>query len=354
MIPTISSADIVMPITDTSLDSIDLLVLRVAIEKYFRMEISDSEWYQFNSIHQALTHFHEQKDDIEHIALSYKNIKLKREQEIRMPQMANDALAENWLLKELGDIHWSLISKGLEQKTSEFRDDLGNRLYATFVRISYLINPLSNFQENEIINFEADIKRFGNNAYYSEVSGLCNEKKLHAFLATSFTHRENKGNEHIAKSNPKERTNHIQQLKHIPEFLTEYRLLKKGLLEELKFNEITFYLGDSVILTINYVINPYYDINGVGLLYFASYPIITDKCVGDFLKEKNEINNFDSDYQTVYRDIFYFANCNRNDLVVFKLNSIEKVDNKLVISSSLFRHSDNTLMVRIFTIKQSN
>jgi probable biosynthetic protein (TIGR04098 family) len=38
-----------------------------------------------------------------------------------MPQMANGALSESWLLKYLGDKHWFLLSEGFNKKSSEFQ-----------------------------------------------------------------------------------------------------------------------------------------------------------------------------------------------------------------------------------------
>src|SRR5690606_41641838 len=66
--------------------------------------------------------------------------------EIRMPQMANSALSENWLLKYLGDYHWQLLSKAYKLKSSEFADENGNRLdrkstrlNSSHVKISYAV-----------------------------------------------------------------------------------------------------------------------------------------------------------------------------------------------------------------------
>jgi probable biosynthetic protein (TIGR04098 family) len=352
-IPSVSKSDLDIPIKDTRIDSLDLVVIRVALEKYFYFEISDKVWYQFATLRQAFDYFQEHNNTSVKASEQLKPIELNRRVEIRMPQMANNALSENWLLKELGDIHWTLLSTGLQQKSSEFQDDQGNRLYATFVRIKYSTEQLSRFKENETIDLTGEIKRLGNNAYYCSVKGECNGSLLQASLMTSFSQRQGSDNSQISKINPREKINNIQELAHIPELFTEYRLLKKGLLDELKFGHFNFQLTEEVIWEINYSINPFYDINGVGLLYFASYPIISDKCTADYLKTKSEVDNFANDYQTIYRDIFYFSNCNSNDNVIFRLNSIEKVDkNNLIITSSLFRQSDNILMARLFTIKQ--
>lgn len=353
VLPSFTEQLLEAPVKETEIDSLDIVVIRVAIEKHFGFEISDKEWYQFTTLAEALSYFHSQNDRIDKGVFDSREISLTREQEIRMPQMANSALSENWLLKEMGDIHWELLSRGLEQKSSEFKDDTGNRLYATFIRINYSVSPLSAFLENEIIHLESQIKGFGNNTYYSTVNGNCNEKYIYANLMTSFSQRELNDNAKISKTNPYEKVNYIEQVKNTPESLNEYRLLKKGLLNEITSSDFNFKIKDDIIATIEYLINPYYEINGVGLLYFASYPIIADKCLCDFLKQTQEVKDFESVYHTVFRDIFYFANCNINDAIEFQLHSIEYPDqNSLATTSSLFRKRDNILMAKIFTIKR--
>lgn len=352
-LPSFKEEQLEVPLKESGIDSIDIVVIRVAIEKYFRFEISDKEWYQFKTLAEVLTFFDKQSGTIKKSISDTKNIASYRKQEIRMPQMANSALSENWLLKEIGDIHWELLSSGLEQKSSEFKDDVGNRLYATFVRINYSLSALNLFQENEMLYLKAEIKRFGNNTYYSTVNGNCEEKYIKANLMTSFSKRELTDNSKISKTNPHENVNHIEQLKNAPEFLNEYRLLKKGLLNGFTSSHFNFKIIENIIASSEYLINPYYEINGVGLLYFASYPMIADKCLWDFFKNNQQVENFESAYYTVYRDIFYFANCNYNDHIIFQLNTIDHLDkNNLSVTSSLYRKSDNTLMAKIFSIKQ--
>jgi probable biosynthetic protein (TIGR04098 family) len=280
-------------------------------------------------------------------------MKLGRTYEIRMPQMANDALSEYWLVKEFGDIHWNLLSHGLEQKTSEFKDATGNRIYAAFVRINYSLSPLNNFQENEILNLNGDINKIHNNTYHSTIDGICNKHALKANLLSKFTTRKLKDNSTISKAILNERTNHIKQAKDAPELLNEHRSLKKNLITELPSSNYNFNVTDNSITTIKYSVNPFYEINGVGLLYFACYPIITDKCTSDYFKSSDTIRCYDTNYSTIYRDIFYFANCNCDDGVLFNLNSIENLScNKIKLTTTLYRQSDNILMARIFTIKE--
>ena len=119
----------------------------------------------------------------------------------------------------------------------------------------------------------------------------------------------------------------------------------EGLIEEISTDYGIFIIKDDTLFSCEYSINPYYDINGVGLLYFASYPIISDKCFDEYYQQNYNL-------QTIYRDIFYFANCNSTEKIIFKLNSIEEIDNCIKTTVSLFRQSDNQILSRILTIKQ--
>lgn len=342
----ISEADLYVPVKNTHIDSLDLVVLRVALEKHFELEIPDLIWFNYQTLAEALEYFHKNKGLLKTNQNTEKTDIVHSEGiEIRMPQMANSALSENWLLKFLGDTHWQLITKGFQIKSSEFKDDNGNRLYSTFIRINYSVSPLCQFLENEIIDFNSSIKCFGNNTFLSRVIGNSGEKNISASLMTTFSVRKCADNNIISRCEPKVRTNKISQLSKTPLFLNDYRLLRKGLIEEISTDYGIFPINDDMLFSCEYSINQYYDINGVGLLYFASYPIISDKCFDKYYQQNDNL-------QTIYRDIFYFANCNSSEKIIFKLNSIEETDNHLKTAVSLFRKSDNQILSKILTIKQ--
>jgi len=344
----ISEVDLYLPIKNTNIDSLEMVVLRVALEKYFKFEIPDVIWFNYQTLAEALEYFHinkgsqndnqvSEKKEIEH----FENI------EIRMPQMAKSALSENWLLKFLGDTHWQLITKGFQKKSSEFIDDNGNRLYSTFIRINYNVSSLSQFSENETIEFNSNIKCFGNNTFLSKITGNCAEKNISATLMTTFSVREGADNNKVSKCEPQIRTNRIIQLSKTPLFLNDYRLLRKGLIDEISTNYGNFKLTGDTLFSCEYTINPYYDINGVGLLYFASYPIIADKCFDEYYKQNKDL-------QTIYRDVFYFSNCNATERIIYKLNSIVENETQIKTLMTLFRASDNQMLATILTVKQLN
>lgn len=341
----VSEADLYVPVKNTHIDSLDLVVLRVALEKHFELEIPDVIWFNYQTLTEALEYFHKNKGYVKTNQNDKKtNIMHSEHIEIRMPQMANSALSENWLLRFFGDTHWQLITKGFKKKSSEFKDDSGNRLYSTFIRINYSTAPLCQFSENETIKFNSSIKCFGNNTFLSEIIGNSGDKDIYATLMTTFSVRECTDNNKITKCEPKVRTNKIIQLSKTPLFLNDYRLLRKGLIEEVSTDYGIFQINNSSLFSCKYLINPYYDINGVGLLYYAAYPIISDKCLLTY----NPDYIF---YHTVYRDVFYFANLNLDDRIIFHLNSIIQTENQIKVQTSLYRESDNQLISKILTVK---
>lgn len=353
VLPSVTLNDLEKPIRETGIDSLDLIIIRVALEKYYGIEISDSEWYKSNSLSEAYTIFKQNSIRASTcVSTSLKKIiSVSRRYEIGMPQMSVKALSEFWLLKELGDIHWQLISQGIEQKLSELSDGLGNRLYATFVRIQYNTSPLVDYQEDTILTLEGSIKRYGNNTYLSEIKGINENRYLEASLMTAFSQREASSNSKILKGNPYEKINHIESLEYTPEFLNQYKLLRKGLLDEIIYDRHQFNITDKEIANKKYKIRAYYEINGVGLLYFSSYPIISDSCVADIMKILGIETDLELNYYTSFRDIFYFANCDLGDNIIVRLNEVEVTNNCIKFSTSLYRESDNVLIARVFTIK---
>lgn len=91
VLPTFEENQLEVPVKETGIDSLDIVVIRVALEKYFGFEVSDTEWFQYKTLAEALTFFHNQKDRVEKSTFDTRHITLHREQEIRMPQMANSA-----------------------------------------------------------------------------------------------------------------------------------------------------------------------------------------------------------------------------------------------------------------------
>ena len=82
--------------------------------------------------------------------------------------------------------------------------------------------------------------------------------------------------------------------------------------------------------------------------------MINDYCELEFFNnERMSGSHWALTSATVMRDVFYFANCNIEDVITYQLNSYHLIaNNRIAIQSTLLRESDNTVMARIFTIKQ--
>ncbi len=346
--PEISIEDIYSPIKQTNIDSLDLVLIRVLLEKYYNFIIPDIKWFNFSSLSEVYQFYQSNLQDKNNADLeSIPELSIDDTIEIRMPQMINKALSEKWLFEYLGDIHWQLLSKGFDVQSSMFKNENGHRLYATFIRICIETSPLNYFNENDIINFKSTVKGFGNDTYLSNVIATSNRNIIKSNLMTVFSIRKDEKTNDILKSAPNSKTDTIGQFIHTPLFLNDYRLLRKGLIDTLLSNEIAFDVSTDILYTCEYQINPFCDINGVGLLYFAVYPIISDNCL---LKYKpNAI-----DFNTVFRDVFYFSNCNINDIIIFELNSFTASKNEIKLVSTLIRKSDNIVLAKIFTIKRKD
>jgi probable biosynthetic protein (TIGR04098 family) len=98
---------------------------------------------------------------------------------------------------------------------------------------------------------------------------------------------------------------------------------------------------DTPIRTCDYQINPVHDINGVGLLYFASYPIIVETCLRRFWREE-------ALWSPVARDCCYFANSGPDETLEFGLISFEVSGDRARAVCSLTRQ-DGTRMALVST-----
>lgn len=352
IVPEFNTTFISMPINLTPIDSMDLLAIRVDLENMIGQQIPDSHWVNFKNLNEIFNYCDKQvnhgKTNVTNDSGQKKKIK------INMPQMALEALSENWIFKELGDMHWDLLCRGLDTESMQLKDELGNRLYATFTRIRIQASASFNhFLENEEFSLSGQIGRFGNGMYFSNFEFERQDKKISATLMSSFSIRNDTDNTKLLKSQPKYSNNSITETESIPEFANEYRFVKKGVLKSIKLGSVQFDITDISLFTTTYALNPYYDLNGVGLLYFASYPIINNKCEAEFFNSTNQFGRWETSYHILSRDVFYYSNCNIDDSIRYVLNSYEILeDNIIKISSTLYRESDNILMAKIFTLKQ--
>lgn len=322
--------DFSLPLADLAIDSFGLIVLRGRIEAALGQPVSDDAWDAVETL-----------DDI--LALSANEVQAssprpammeRRRFAINMPQMAMEGLSESWLLKELGDMHWSMITRGLGSPSSALCDGSGHRLYATFTRINYTLSrPLRAIGENTSLELMGKIVRFGAGTFVSDIALVHVDVQGKARLMSNFSRRGETTNTSLLKGQPTIPPDCPIPDVPPPKFMLEYRDRRAATVPPALFET-------------DYEIIPFHDINGVGLLYFASYPIISDICS----------LRHDADFaarSTISRDICYFANADPRDVLVFRIHKWEQSGATLTAETSLSRRSDGRLMAYVTTSKSN-
>src|SRR5262249_31853193 len=158
-IPAFSLADMATPFERLGVDSMGLLIIRTQLEALAGVTIDDRQWAEVVT----------PTDLVNALAASSisgrghepgKSGTERRSYVLNMPQMAMSGLSESWLFKEFGDIHWSILAKGLQRPSHLLRDGNGERLYATFTRLQLDATcALASFRENERVQLNASMSR---------------------------------------------------------------------------------------------------------------------------------------------------------------------------------------------------
>jgi probable biosynthetic protein (TIGR04098 family) len=289
----------------------------------------------------------------------------RRQYALNMPQMHWGGMSENWLQKELGDMHWSMTSDGLGVRSDELCDSDGNRLYASFVRLRWESTAsLSSFAENQQVMLNSKLSRYGSKMFFSNAEITCGNDKINASLISVFSARTDQDNKTLKKGTlSAPGIANIHTVETLPDFARQYLAAKASLFTaEGKPHDFTielagasFQLNASPVHTQDYKIEPFDDVNGVGLLYFASYSKISDKCERIYFQQNNSEDDMDWAQKSscIARDILYFGNANPNEELVYELNSWQLIENnRIQLLSSLYRKADGQLISRILTIKQ--
>jgi len=340
-IPGFSAARTTARFAELGVDSFGMMELRLRVEQLVGRPLSDAVWLALQTPADLVTALSALSPAAP--AARGSDGWLRRDYVLNMPQMALAGLSEWWLCKELGDLHWAMITEGLGVTSSELRDGQGDRLYATFTRLRLsTTGPLSLFSENEATHLTGRIERAGAGLFFSEQALVGAATTISASVMSSFTKRG------VVSSN-------TSLQKGQPVIAADCRIVDRGAMPELGAG----YRARRAALTVraaplpvlyerDYEILPYHDINGVGLLYFAAYPMISDQCELSYMARGN---GWALQASTVARDICYFANCDINDAIVYRVHARRDEPRAIELETSLTRKSDGTLMAHLVTRK---
>jgi len=358
-IPNFKAEDVARSFQDLEIDSFGMINLRLALEKLLGAQISDRVWGAINSpadllqiagssavaapqgatlLDAAPLASDGPAPALEiSSAASVRPAGERRFQPLNMPQMALSGLSESWTFKEIGDLHWSVLTRGLRTPSSAVCDSEGNRLYATFTRICFSSEqPLTTFRENDLLTFDLDMTRFGAGMFFSTVSVAASTSRAQAHVMTSFSRFGEAGaNTSLLKGQPLIPDDcEIQSVDELPAFAQEYRARRAADVPPPVFE-------------CEYEILPPHDINGVGLLYFAAYPMIIDICA---LKHAGRA--LASEFSTTFRDVYYFANSTPDETLVFRIHRWDQGPREISFDATLSRKSDGKVMAWVKTVKQ--
>lgn len=355
MYPRFKASDAALTFEEFGLDSFDLLELRVWLENKLGRDVPDDQWVRFRTFRDVQYHyatFPAALPTADGISPGD-----TRRVQVNMPQMTVGRLSEHWLLKELGDMHWTAVCDALGGESHTLTDDLGNRLYATFVRVRWQSSvSLAAFQENDVLDFENHLSRFGRSMFFSECRVRARENEIKVDLMTTFAAREG-GNRSLLKGEPvMPKTDKAEEKRVLPPFAEEYKEMRKGQASQVRLRDAIISTARSSLFETTYHINPYQDLNGVNLLYFAAYPLIADICERQFMHHDQPKYRVERDWAlespTTARDIFYYGNADIDDRLTFRINSFQLLpDKRVAFSSSLYRESDGQVIADLFTMK---
>ncbi len=293
--------------SDLGVDSFDLLTLRAACETALGVEFSDRQWESAQSADQLIElagqGAHPVATRVDGDAPFVESI------DLGMSQMAMGGLSESWLLKTLGDLHWRQIAEALGTPARDIRDGEGHRLYAAFARVRFRSNvPLASFVEGERLTFRARLACFGPGIFFSTVDvGGEDGRHILAELMSSFVRRgDPASNAGLVRGQPSLARCAAPALDTLPAFGLGYqeRRRERG-------------TQRPALASTRYDILPTHDINGVGLLYFAAYPIISDICRA---RAAGQDAGAAARISTVERDVCYFANADAGAPLEWRLH----------------------------------
>lgn len=333
--PAISSADLNTPLDRLDVDSFGMLTLRTKLEQALQAPIEDPLWTSVITpadVIRIVTTAAPQ--DIR--VTSATPVTQRRVYSLNLPQMALSGLSEAWLFKEVGDMHWSLITDGLRMPSSQVKDSRGNRLYATFTCFQmHSTAPLAAYVENETVAIDAKVSRYGSAMFFNNATVRGDGKSAQIRIMSIFSKFGEVGaNTSLLKGQPKLPPDcEIPAVTELPEIGREYRAQRGA-----PFTPPIF--------ECEYEIIPYHDINGVGLLYFAAYPIISDICAMRYAGR-----SVYAKFSTSSRQVFYFSNCDPDETLIYRIHRWRANEQSIELEDSISRKSDGVLMAYILTKK---
>jgi probable biosynthetic protein (TIGR04098 family) len=245
-----------------------------------------------------------------------------------MPHLDVGGLAESWLFRHAGDLHWEAISHKLGVATDEILAEGRERIYPTVVALRARYEaPLRDVRENDVFDGGVEVMPCGRACAEGRVSAVAGPVRLSVELLTTFALRQPDGTMRMAlpalrlaaRWKPTVRASRLADLS---------RAARRGEPLDDDFAGPSLEPREAPLGRVHHEPSPYADYNGAGLLYFAAYPTIADtaerKLVQRLGLERPNAADWSLATSPVRRDVFYYGNLPLGEALVVELLSFER------------------------------
>lgn len=280
---------------------------------------------------------------------------------VHLPQTDATGLSENWLFKHCGEMHWDHLCAAMGVggvNSEEMRDDLGKRLYPTFVAISgRYAKPLSAVAMDERLHTSVQLRHFGRAFFQGIITVRNDAARFDLEMLTTFVARNREGLNDLHQSLPSANLAYTSTpLNSPPPLLKLSQALRHADLTDYDFVGSHFSISESNLnLQTSFEPSPYIDYNGAGLLYFAAYPTIADTLERQLII-RHELMEGAGDWavrtSTVARDVFYYRNLNLGQRLTATLRRFDRVGENIILHTTLTAERDGAALADIFTAKR--
>jgi probable biosynthetic protein (TIGR04098 family) len=280
---------------------------------------------------------------------------------VDLPQTDAAGLSESWLFKHCGNLHWRELCTALgisRVNSSELSGEDGKPLYPTFVAIRARFDqPLSAIRLGDRFSTTISLTHFGRTFFCSRIELAGDGINCQLEMLTAFASLDARGANELHHTSPQlGLRSGATPLLRPPEILTQCKAVRRGALANYELVGHEFALQESPLtLTARCEPSPYTDFNGVGLLYFASYPSITDtlerRLIHDHGLFRDE-RDWALSSSTIARDVFYHGNLALGESIVANLQRFDRVGNDAFLHTILVAHKGGRKLADVLTAKR--
>ncbi len=265
-----------------------------------------------------------------------------------MPHLNAQGVSENWLLKELGDRHWLLLAHMAGHGVPEFRDELGNPVYAAFCAISIEGAQLDLAQENDLLTVTSSVVRLSRTQIASRHVLAIGSRPLGTVeMISTFVRRMGDGNHSVARyavgGLPVQTETGIGA-----SLAANAAAHRNGRLKSYQGFDLEH---ETAIVRYSFAPVPSLDFNGAGFLYFASFQAFVDRAEWAFAMESG-IQDQITRATTTNRTLFFTANLNPKEEIEIAVMAMPMTQRgTLSHHCRMYNKATRELIAEVFTVK---